>query len=247
MTLVSKLILKHWNRLSRSLSRQYREWRLPCGYLRLGTRYGGWWINSQILSASPLLIDCGLGEDLSFPAAFLGRFGGKALGVEPNPRSLDYCYRHLPMSMDMLPAALWKRAGDRLTFHLPRDQSLLPPGADGVSGSLLASHEYVGGGMTLAVETINLDGLLRHAKQPECDVLKLDIEGAEYEVLADLCLTGQLRRTRQLLVEFHHRVTQHTIEDTIKTVAEVTAAGFTLVHVEGRNHVFSRNSEATGR
>ena len=67
---------KHWNRLKRSLSRRWREWRLPAGYARLGTRYGGWWINTRRIGREPLLIDCGLGVDISFPVAFLERFPG---------------------------------------------------------------------------------------------------------------------------------------------------------------------------
>ena len=77
---------KHWNRLKRSLSRRWKEWRLPHGYERLGTRYGGWWLDTRRVGAQPLLIDCGLGEDISFPAAFLRRFAGaRVIGVDPNP------------------------------------------------------------------------------------------------------------------------------------------------------------------
>ena len=71
---------KHWNRLRRSLSRRWREWRLPRGYERLGTRYGGWWLDTTLVGPQPLLIDCGLGEDISFPAAFLQRFSGAFAG-----------------------------------------------------------------------------------------------------------------------------------------------------------------------
>ena len=52
---------KHWNRLKRSLGRRWKEWRLPRGYQRLGTRYGGWWVDTRLVGPQPLLIDCGLG------------------------------------------------------------------------------------------------------------------------------------------------------------------------------------------
>jgi len=41
---------------------------------------------------------------------------------------------------------------------------------------------------------------LRHAS---IDLLKMDIEGAEYDVLADMI--SQRIPVKQLLVEFHHR------------------------------------------
>jgi len=232
---------KHWERLKRSLGRRWREWRLPRGYHRLGTRYGGWWVDASAVSPKPLLIDCGLGEDISFPVTFLERFGGLVIGVEPNPRSLAYCREHCPPAMEIRAQAFWHQTGLTLTFHLPRAQDLLPKGADGVSGSLESSHEYVAGGERLSVSTTTMADILAEAGRDECDVLKLDIEGAEYEVLAELCRTGEIRRARQVLIEFHHRVTHHTIEETNAAVCSLTNAGFRLIHVEGRNHIFLRH------
>lgn len=235
---------KHWQRLKRSLGRRWREWRLPRGYQRLGTRYGGWWVDTGLIGPAPLLIDCGLGEDISFPAAFLDRFGGRVIGVEPNPRSLAYCRQHRPPAMEIREQAFWTRAGETLSFHLPRPQEQLPKGADGVSGSLVGSHEYVAGGQTLTVTTTDLAELLAAAGREECDILKLDIEGAEYAVLAELCRSGAIRRAGQVLIEFHHRVTHHDIAETAACAAAIEAAGFALIHTEGRNYIFRRHGRS---
>jgi FkbM family methyltransferase len=232
---------KHWQRLKRSLGRRWREWRLPGGYLRLGTRYGGWWLDRNAIGPDPLVIDCGLGEDISFPAAFLARFGGRVIGIEPNPRSLAFSRKNCPAGMEIWPMAFWTVAGQTPTFHLPRPQEDLPKGADGVSGSLVGSHEYVGGGDQLTVETTNLEAVLAAAGREECDVLKLDIEGAEYDVLSSLVATNTLRQARQVLVEFHHGATHHTLAETQATAAAVVAAGFRLIHTEGRNYIFRRS------
>ena len=115
----------------------------------------------------------------------------------------------------------------------------MPKGADGVSGSLDGSHEYAGGSR-LEVETTSLAEILSQQARAECDVLKLDIEGAEYEVLHRLCSSGDIRKAGQVLVEFHHKVTQHTLADTQQTVAQMKRSGFRLVHTEDRNYIFSR-------
>lgn len=235
---MSAVIKKHWGRLKRSLGRRWREWRLPRGYVRLGTRYGGWWVDAGMISKSPLLIDCGLGEDISFPEAFLARFGGKVLGIEPNPRSLAYCRARCPSGMEIIPQAFWTKAGESLTFHLPRSQDMLPKGADGVSGSLLDSHEYVVDGDTLTVNTTDLKTLLQKLGREECDILKLDIEGAEYPILEALMANGDIRYVRQLLVEFHHDVTHHVRADTEAMIQRLCQAGFSMIHVEGRNVIF---------
>ena len=40
----------------------------------------------------------------------------------------------------------------------------------------------------------------------EVDLLKLDVEGAEDGVLADLCASGAISRIEQLVVEYHHQL-----------------------------------------
>ncbi len=231
---------KHWWRLKRSLGRRWREWRLPRGFERLGTRYGGWWLFAPAIGRDPLLVDCGLGKDVSFPAAFLQRFGGQVIGIDPNPAALDYSRTHCPEGMEVRDAAFWSEAGGELRFHLPRPPEQLPQGADGVSGSLLASHSYASE-TTLAVRTTSLGEVLTTARRNECEVLKLDIEGAEYDVLDALCASGEIRRVGQLLVEFHHHCTERTLTDTQERIAQVQASGFTLQHTEDRNCMFLRN------
>jgi FkbM family methyltransferase len=230
----------HWWRLKRSLGRRWREWRLPRGYERLGTRYGGWWIYAPAVRKAPLLVDCGLGKDISFPVAFLSRFGGRVIGIDPNPDAVRYSTANRPQGMEIRSQAMWTQAGQELVFHMPRPLDQLPKGADGVSGSLLASHSYAGTG-TLAVRTTSLREILAGSADTECDVLKLDIEGAEYEILDALCRSGEIRKARQLLVEFHHHCTDRTLQDTLDTIAKVRASGFLLRHTEDRNAAFLRD------
>ena len=61
------------------------------------------------------------------------------------------------------------------------------------------------------------------------DVLKLDIEGAEYEVLESLI--DDAIRPRQFLVEFHHRFTDAGIETTKQAVRALKKQGYGLFSV----------------
>ena len=110
-----------------------------------------------------------------------------------------------------------------------------------MSGSLDGSHEYAGD-RKLEVETTSLAEILSQQARAECDVLKLDIEGAEYAVLEQLCSSGEIRKAGQVLVEFHHKVTQHTLDDTQRAVAQMRRNGFELVHTEDRNYIFRRRN-----
>ena len=52
--------------------------------------------------------------------------------------------------------------------------------------------------------------LMRDLGHERLDVLKMDIEGAEYEVVADVLASGI--DIGQLLIEFHHRFSNVGIE-----------------------------------
>ena len=233
-------IKKHYFKLNRSLTRRIREARLPRGYQRLGTKYGGWWIDQDlIVNKNPLLIDCGLGQDISFPMEFLKKYNGYVVGIDPDPKSIAYCQSIKPKNMEIQSKAFWKKSGIALKFHLARSIDKLPKGADG-SGSVLSSHNYVGGGAEIEVYSTSLSEILTLLNRSTCDILKLDIEGAEYEVISDLISSGQINVIDQLLVEFHHGVTHFNISDTNEIVKNLEHASLKLIHIESRNYIFKR-------
>ncbi|HEV8058507.1 MAG TPA: FkbM family methyltransferase, partial [Gemmataceae bacterium] len=55
------------------------------------------------------------------------------------------------------------------------------------------------------------------------DLLKLDIEGAEYAVLDRLCETGAIERVRRLVCEFH--VWRDSTDDLLRTLTHLRAGG----------------------
>lgn len=64
------------------------------------------------------------------------------------------------------------------------------------------------------VDFSTLAGNLSHGT---IDLLKMDIEGAEYRVIDDICRGSLL--PAQLLIEFHHRIDGAQIENTMRSIA----------------------------
>ena len=77
---------------------------------------------------------------------------------------------------------------------------------------------------------------------PPPDLVKLDIEGAEYAVLPDLLVSGL--RPRQILVEFHHRWREVGARRTSEALALLAREGYRIAAVadSGMEYVLLRTA-----
>ena len=136
---------------------------------------------------SPLIIDCGANIGLSvlywkhlFPHA-------RVIAFEPDKSIYKLLQTNVETfgltNVDLRPLAVWKSSG---ILSFAPDNSL---------GGKLVHGEGVESSVT--VETVRLRNLLN---QP-VDMLKIDIEGAEYEVLQDCA--DALGNVDKLFVEYH--------------------------------------------
>ena len=78
---------------------------------------------------------------------------------------------------------------------------------------------------------------MRQLGHDRIDVLKLDVEGAEYSILEDM--VRQDIRVGQLLVEFHHRLSTIGIQETRRALELIKQLGMVTSHVCDRGEVFT--------
>lgn len=107
-----------------------------------------------------------------------------------------------PELLQILPLALSGTGGPR-TFHLtnvPTGSSLLPVNTeDAYAGALrYAPREYFTPVREIDVETVTLDAALEERNEPELHLIKLDVQGAELEILQGL---GRERWKKVLAIE----------------------------------------------
>lgn len=133
---------------------------------------------------------------------------------EPNPDCL--ASPHWPVilrqnrQVKLYPVAAWVR-DEKLTFYRN------PMRLASQSGTVM--RDKVTGGVSdeAAVEVTAIDfpaWLDTHVAPGDYLTLKVDIEGAEYELLERLIETGLLARVNELLVEFHeHKMTAPGLRD----------------------------------
>ena len=82
----------------------------------------------------------------------------------------------------------------------------------------------------IEVESIHLERFLKNQSIPRIDVLKMDIEGAEIEVL-DSCSDDFLRNVGQLTIEFHDFLGLTPLNAIHQTVNRFHSLGFACIKI----------------
>ncbi len=129
---------------------------------------------------------------------------------EPDPRLVTLIKANLAQAgvqdVQVLPDALWHSEGTLNFSGVADDRGQLSP-----EGTLLVP--------TTDIAQAIGDGV---------DLLKLDIEGAEFTCLERLLETGAIRRVKAILAELH--LNQANTDQALAVLAGLRSQGFTLVH-----------------
>ncbi len=186
--------------------------------VHLGTTYGGYAVVPAALGPGSLVYSFGVGHDASFEFAIIERFGATVHAFDPTPRSRAWVdAQSWPAGFCFHPVGV-AGADGTLALHAPPDPTH-------VSYSSIARK---GGGEIVEVPVRTVRALMAELGHARVDVLKADIEGAEYEMLADRLANGPV--VGQLLLEFHHHLPTIPLSRTKQAVADLRTAGYRLFH-----------------
>lgn len=204
------------------------EAEVPC--VMLGSPYGGHWVAPAGLETGGVVYSAGVGEDISFDLDVIRRFGVTVHAFDPTPRSVRWvAQQEVPPGFHMHALGLAGRDGVA-RFRPPDDP-------DHISHTILDRPSTEDRGFDVEVRTLaTLMGELGH---PRLDILKMDIEGAEYEVLDDIC--GARLEIDQILIEFHHQLPGVGLDRTRRAVRQLGEAGYRVFHISdtGREYSFA--------
>lgn len=198
----------------------------------LGSRYGAWPIAVDHVSQNPVVFSFGVGRDISFDEVMIRRFGATIYAFDPTPHCLEWIRnQELPKSFHFYPIGVAAFNGEA-AFLMPTRQEY-------VSFSRAPSADIPG---VKKFRTMSLDSLVKYVNNVEPVIIKMDIEGFEYEVLDYLVDVSDLRPT-QLLVEFHHDVIRCCRRpDTLRVVSKLRSVGYKIFALSdtGREYGFIR-------
>lgn len=194
----------------------------------LGTEYGGHCVSLDSLDHESVVYSVGLGEDISFDLELMKRTGAQVHGFDPTPRSIAWVKsQELPEQFTLHEVGLGGRDGE-LSFNPPENPTH-------ISHTLLERPETSERSITVQIRRITT--VMAELGHERLDVLKLDIEGSEYEVIDELL--AQSVPVDQLLIEFHHQFASIPLSKTHGAIAQLNDAGYQVFHVSPSGHEVS--------
>jgi len=205
----------------------------------IGTPYGSHTVLTGALNADSIVYSFGIGEDASFDLGLIERYGCRVHAFDPTPKSVEWVRHHLTHPL--------------IVFH-PIGVAAHDGTADFVSPSKVTHVSFSRATdttrrdrETVRLHVRSLRSIMRDLGHDRIDLLKMDIEGFEYEVI-DALLTTDVR-PGQIAVEFHHGMYGYSAEATNQAVDALRGAGYGLFHVSdtGREYSFCRINAHTSR
>lgn len=216
--------LEHaWNSLCRFVIRSGRY-----QTKRLGSEYGGWSFCPTDLCSSSVIYSMGIGEDISFDLALIESHQCSVYAFDPTPRSIEWIEKQtLPEKFKWFGFGIAHHDGE-VSFFPPANQNY-------VSHTILNNQPSRSTPITVQVK--RLSTIMNEMGHQEIDMLKMDIEGAEYETIKDF-LSEDLK-IHQILVEFHHFFSNVGLWKTIEAVGMLYLHGYKLTSLSMTGHEYS--------
>ncbi|MBK8967766.1 MAG: FkbM family methyltransferase [Lewinellaceae bacterium] len=228
---------------------------------RFGTHYGGWIIPKNFLHADSVCYLVGAGEDVSFDLEIAHRFGCTVDIFDPTPRAVQHVEKLIaslkngePMACATSPGGFYPpyptELADRLRLHpfgiWDKDGTLnffTPENQAHVSHSLVNLQKS---DASIQVPVRTLQSVLDDLGHQHIDLLKLDVEGAEYQIL-NAVLSAKIP-IGVLCVEYdetaNNHLDKHYMARISNSIDALTAAGYRVIAQEPdcRNFTFLHES-----
>ncbi len=195
---------------------------------RYGADWADWVVSPGLLGPESIVYSFGLGQDVTFETELIGAVNCRVYGFDPTPKSLQYLQsQKLPKKFSVLPYGLSTINGEK-SFGDP---------VEGDSGFSFSTRSSVRHSTKLAVRTLR--SIMDELNHPTIDLLKIDIEGEEFDVIEQMIAAGI--QPGQFLVEFHHvpKWGLGKLSDSRRSVDRLHKAGYLIFDISPGGREFS--------
>lgn len=188
--------------------------------------YGDWLLCPRGLDEFSVIYSLGVGDNIDFDLGLIDAFDLEVHAFDPTPGVDDWLgEQKLPEQFHFHPWGIAANDGKRTLYPCAKKNGDI----SNVMHTLLPNESTLEQG--IEVPTYSLETIMSKLGHDRLDVLKMDIEGAEYEVLDTfLAAPNQLE---QLLVEFHHRFPGFGKAKTADVIGRLHAIGYRIFAISG--------------
>ena len=188
----------------------------------------GWVVDESLLNRESVIYSVGVGSNIDFDLELINSFGATVHAFDPTPRSIEWVKnQQLPKHFIFHPFGLSAENG-----HM----DFFPP-AKASSTHFSPIDRYGDTNNIVRAPVKDIDTIASELKHKEIDLLKMDIEGAEYEVIE--ALPKNRVAINQILIEFHHMYKGVPISKTVDAISTLSNLGFELFNISQRTYEFS--------
>lgn len=185
-----------------------------------GNEGTAWTLIPELLNENSVVYSFGVGDDISFDLCLINHVDLQVFAFDPTPKSIDWiATQNLPKQFTLYPVGLANFNG-KAKFHPPKNPNH-------ISATMLDRKETQDQAYKVEVKT--LQTIMQELGHNKIDLLKMDVEGMEYDVIDDMKNAGIL--PSQVLIEFHHRFKGVGIKKTVTAVNTLREMGYKVFHV----------------
>jgi len=212
---LKKLILKLSGRV------RHLKKGIDCKKVWYGNVYGGFYVCPDLLNSNSVVYSFGIGQDISFDRAIIEKHGCEVFAFDPTPKSINWVnQQEISERFRFFELGISSNSGP-VDFFLPKNRNH-------VSGSMI-SQNNINLKEKVIVEMRTMQDILKELNHTHIDVLKMDIEGEEYDVI-DNILDNNIA-VDQILVEFHDRFFNDGTIKSLQTVKKLKSKGYEIFAV----------------
>jgi FkbM family methyltransferase len=172
----------------------------------------------ELIEPSSVVYSFGVGEDATWDLELIERFGVRVHAFDPTPRSVRW------VSRQETPAAFVFHQLGLAEFDGEAQFAMRSPDPGWTSYELVQREDAGDSVETVEAPVARLSTIASRLGHDRIDILKMDVEGAEYAAIDDLVATGPL--PTQLLVEFHYSSQRARVAQTRRAIRTLNDAGY---------------------
>ena len=188
----------------------------------------GWVVDESLLNRESVIYSVGVGSNIDFDVELINSFGATVHAFDPTPRSIEWVKDQQPPKHFIFHPFGLSAENGHMDFFPPSKAS---------STHFSPIDRYGDTNNVVRAPVKDIDTIASELNHKEIDLLKMDIEGAEYEVIE--ALPKNRVAINQILIEFHHMYKGIPISKTVDAINTLSNLGFELFNISQRTYEFS--------